>query len=291
MKHSNIDNDIRPGTPADPELYNAAKLYLQVEKMREMGDGFKAARDHSERNVEMEINLVELMFYLISKLHYVLIGIIVGTVLMGMYATKISVPIYSATAKLYIVGQNDNSVSSILSMAELQRGSALTMDYQEVFRTWEVHQMVNEALGTNYSYGQLQGMLSVSNPESTRILYITVRNTDPELAANLANAYIDAAKRFIMETMNTDEPNAFSIALVPTSASQISVTSYAFRGFLLGAALSIGLLVVIFLLDSRPKSTDDIMRYAGIPTLAVIPANEYLSGKGRRLRKIPEVWQ
>lgn len=220
------------------------------------------------------IDLVELFYFLISKLRLILLGTLIGAVLLGFYATVLVTPVYSATSKLYIIG---NAGTSILS--DLQIGTALTMDYQEVFKTWEVHQMVNEELGTKYSYSELQNMISVSNPTDTHILSITVKNTDSTLAADIANAYITAAKRFITQTMSTDEPNTFSIALVPGSASGIGVTGYIIRGMLLGSVLAGGVLVLVFVLDNRPKSPEDITSSANIPTLAVIPDNPQTSGK------------
>ena len=74
------------------------------------------------------------------------------------------------------------------------------------------------------------------------MLYITVRNPDAQMAADMANAYADAAKRFITETMGTDEPSTFSIALVPSVASSISVTRYVIMGVLLGTVLVLGVL-------------------------------------------------
>ena len=200
--------------------------------------------------------------------------------LLGAYARYRVTPVYTATSKLYIMGSTGTSI-----MADLQIGSTLTMDYQEVFRTWEVHQMVNDALGTNYSYSALQSMLTVANPEDTRILYITVRHPDSQMAADIANAYATAAKRFITQTMNTDEPSTFSIALVPGVSSGVGMTGYVIRGILLGTVLAGGILMLIFLLDTRPRSPEDVMRYANLPTLAVIPANPSMNGSNPRRRK------
>ena len=226
------------------------------------------------------VNLVELFYYILSKLHLILLGMIVGAVLLGCYAACRVTPVYTATSKLYIMGTTGSSI-----IADLQIGTVLTMDYQEVFKTWEVHQMVNEELGTAYSYSMLQSLITVSNPEDTRVLYITARHPDSQTAADIANAYASAAKRFIVQTMQTDEPSTFSIALVPGMASGGGVTGYVIRGMLLGTVLVCGLLVLIFLLDNRPKSPDDIMRCANLPTLAVIPANSELSGFRRHGRK------
>lgn len=259
--------------PAGAENRSAeAELFAEILSRLDEKQKGGAAQTAGNQPQAKTIDLVELFYYLLSKLHFLLLGMVLGAVLLGFYASTRVVPIYTATSKLYIVGQTGSSI-----IADLQIGTVLSMDYTEVFKTWEVHQMVNEELGTNYSYSMLQSMITVNVPEDTRILYITARNTDAQMAADLANAYANAAKRFITQTMRTDEPSTFSIALVPGVASGTSVTSYVIRGVLLGTVLAGGILVLIFLLDNRPKSPEDIMHCANIPTLAVIPQSPHLS--------------
>ena len=48
--------------------------------------------------------------------------------------------------------------------------------------------MVIEELGLPYSCQQMQSMLTISNPEDTRILYITVTHPDAKMAADIANS-------------------------------------------------------------------------------------------------------
>lgn len=252
---------------AEAELF--AEILSRLDEKQKGG----AAQTAGNQPQAKTVDLVELFYYMLSKLHFLLLGMVLGAVLLGAYASSSITPIYTATSKLYIMGSTGSSI-----IADLQIGTVLSMDYPEVFKTWEVHQMVNEALGTNYPYSMLQSMISVEIPENTRILYITARHTDAQTAADLANAYANAAKRFITQTMKTDEPSTFSIALVPGVAGSTSVTSYVIRGVLLGTVLAGGILVLIFLLDNRPKSPEDVMRYANIPTLAVIPESPHLSG-------------
>ena len=258
-----------------------AELFAEIlNRLDEKKDGSKDAQPGNQPQSAKTIDLVELFYYMLSKLHYILLGMLIGALLLGVYESRRVTPIYTATSKLYIMGTTGSSI-----IADLQIGTVLTMDYQEVFKTWEVHQMVNDELGTNYSYSMLQSMVSVANPEDTRILYITARHPDAQMAADIANAYATAAKKFITQTMNTDEPSTFSIALVPGVASSTSITGYVIRGILLGTVLVGGALVLWFLLDNRPKSPDDLMRVAGVPTLAVIPRNSQFPGSrlhGRR---------
>ena len=69
-------------------------------------------------------------------------------------------PKYEATAKLYVMSRTDSAVN----ISDLQIGSYLTSDYQEVFKTWEVHEQVLQNLGLDYDYEQLEEMLTVTNP-------------------------------------------------------------------------------------------------------------------------------
>ena len=261
-----------------------AELFAEIlNRLDEKKDGSKDAQPGNQPQSAKTIDLVELFYYMLSKLHYILLGMLIGALLLGVYASRRVTPIYTATSKLYIMGTTGSSI-----IADLQIGTVLTMDYQEVFKTWEVHQMVNDELGTNYSYSMLQSMVSVANPEDTRILYITARHPDAQMAADIANAYATAAKKFITQTMNTDEPSTFSIALVPGVSSGVGMTGYVIRGILLGTVLAGGILMLIFLLDTRPRSPEDVMRYANLPTLAVIPANPSMTGskpRGRKARK------
>lgn len=213
--------------------------------------------------------LLELFYLVLSRFKYILLAAVLTAILFGVYAFYIVQPVYSSTAKLYIMGQNSSSI-----LADLQIGSYLTMDYQEVFKTWEVHEMVRKQLNLSYTYKEMQSMLTVSNPSDTRVLYITVKNKDPQEATDIANAYAESAKKFILETMDSEEPSTFSLALVPGSATGRSRTIYIVIGLFLGTFAAIGIIVLKALLDNRPKTPDDIAKSADIPTLAIVPSTK-----------------
>lgn len=224
--------------------------------------------DRQQEQPIQTINLVALFFRILENLKYVVLCAVLLAVAGGCYAQYWVTPTYSATAKLYILGQAGSSIN----LNSLQIGTVLTMDYQEVFKTWEVHEMVRQELELPYSYSQLQSMLTVSNPEDTQVLYITVENPDAQLAADIANAYAKAAKTFILETMDSEAPCSFSVALTPGNANSVSKSSYIALGFLLGTLLSVGIITLHFVFDDRPRSPEDVEAVCGLPTLAVIPS-------------------
>lgn len=215
------------------------------------------------------VDLMGMFFRILERFWIVIVSALICGMLMSAIAEN-SVTTYSATAKLYIVNKDNSGVK----IADLQLGSVLTLDYQEVFKTWEVHKMVIEKLNLNYSYEQMQSMLTISNPEDTRILYITVTNPDAKMAADIANSYAEAAKTFIINTMEGVEPSDFSSALEPSIGYSPSTGTSLVIGFVGGGVLAVAILALLFVLDDRPRSPEAIRQYGGIPTLSVFPANK-----------------
>lgn len=275
---NNEQYDGRTNPPVDQQVLVEALAKALVNASQEKKE------ENAPRPEVKTIDLVELMYHVLSRIHYVLVCALVGAIIMVIQAAS-TVPVYSATAKLYIVG----SQGATINVSDLQLGSMLTMDYEEVFRTWEVHEMVRSQLGVDYSYSQLQSMIRIANPEDTRILYITARHANAQMAADIANAYASAARTFILQTMDAEEPNLFSVALVPSVASVVSKASNAVKGFMLGAVLAVGVIVLLFVVDDRPRTPEHIQQAADIPTLAVIPAiskKELMVKKRRQSREV-----
>ena len=253
------------GLQADPQM--VATVTAAVLQTLQATGTLPHGEEKSSAQPEVKtIDLIGLFFAILEKFWLVAICAIMGALVMGWMAGR-GTTTYTATSKLYIVDTSSGS----LNIANLQLGTVLTLDYQEVFKTWEVHEMVIEDLQLPYTYEQMQSLITISNPEDTRILYITVRYPDAKMAADIANAYAKAAKTFIINTMRGEEPSDFSIALEPSIGYRVSKSSRMVMGFMLGSVMAVGLITLLFVLDNRPRSPEQIQQYGGIPTLAVFP--------------------
>lgn len=85
---------------------------------------------------EEEIDLLELFMGLLAHWKLIASAAVVGAVLAALYTFFLVTPMYKATATIYVVNRND----SVINMADIQIGSALTSDYIKVFEMWEVHE-------------------------------------------------------------------------------------------------------------------------------------------------------
>ena len=92
------------------------------------------------------VDVIALLFRLLGKIHWILAAGLVGALVAWFYVTRMVTPVYQATSKIYIAGSD-----TTISLSDLQLGSTLATDYQEVFKIWHVHEMVDERLDLDYS--------------------------------------------------------------------------------------------------------------------------------------------
>jgi len=107
---------------------------------------------------------------------------------------------YQASASIYIVSASNNS---IVNLTDLQIGSQLTADYQELMLSRPLLLDVIKDLDLDTNYRSLAGQVSITNANDTRILKVTVTDSDPERAADIANELIKQARIYLPEIMET----------------------------------------------------------------------------------------
>ena len=228
-----------------------------------------AATLNQEEDDEAEIDLTALFYRILEKIHWILLTALVGAAIAGVIVYKLITPMYQATAKIYIVGSD-----TTISLSDLQIGSNLAADYQEVFKNWQVHGLVDKRLNLDYSYTKLSEMISVSNPANTHVLYVRAKSPDPQEAKMIADAYAQVAREFIATKMDMREPNIFEEAMLPTKPVTPQKTRDIIIGFLIGALIAVAIVTIKFLSDDRVLSSEDIAKVGNMSTLGMIPLQE-----------------
>lgn len=230
---------------------------------------------------ESTIDLVEMMYRLLSRWKLILSLALILALAAALYTSFYVTPMYQATSTIYVLSRSDSAIN----MSDLQIGTALTKDYIKVFKMWEVHEKVISNLNLPYSYSLMRSRLSVVNDTDTRMLDITFTSPSPEEAAAVANEYAKVGSAYIAESMSTDQPNIMSVALVPSNPVSPNKTKNVLLGFILGAVLASAIVIIQMLLDDKYKTAEDIRKYTGLATLAIVPIedeDEIRSGKSRR---------
>lgn len=230
---------------------------------------------------EETIDLLELLYALLGKWREIAAATVACALIAAIGVLFFVTPKYQASSTIYVISRKDSAIN----ISDLQIGTALTDDYIQVFHMWEVQEKVISNLDLPYTYSQLDGMLSVTNASNTRMLEITVTSESAQEAADIANEYVTVVRDYIAKKMATDKPSIMSTALVPTVPVSPNKTKSILLGALLGFVVSAGVVVVITLLDDTYKTTEDIKKYTGLVTMAVIPLEKSDEPKHQRADK------
>ena len=115
---------------------------------------------------------------------------------------------------------------------------------------------------------------TVENISDTRIIAITVEDPDPAMAQTLANEIRDVAADHIKDVMDIEAVNVAEEANLPENPSSPSVMKWTALGIMAGVCLCAGVILLRFLLDDTIKTSEDVERYLGLSTLAMIPIME-----------------
>ena len=221
-------------------------------------------------NEEIEIDLREIFQLLLSKCWIILlVGVILaaGT---GLVCKFLVTPIYSSTTQLCITGSN----TTLSSLADLQIGSQLTQDYIVVAQSRPVVEQVINNLDLDMTYEDLLGVTTIENPSDTRILQITVTDPDPYMAKQIVDQYATVSKKRIADLMDIAEPGVISEGYADDQKVSPTTGKNAVIAGVLGVVLASAFFIVRFLMDDTIKSSEDIEKYLGLNTLALLPFEE-----------------
>ena len=222
-------------------------------------------------NEEMEIDLLELLMVMKKHLAAILLAGIVGLVIMFAYTSFLVTPLYSASSMMYVMPDNSNSNSSTLS--DMQVGQQLTSDYSSMIESRSFMEDVIKKLNLTIDYQKLLEKVEVTNPTSSRILQVTVNDPNPQTAADIANEVASVAESKLKEITGMQAIKIYEEAAVPDRPSSPSLKKNCALGLLAGIVLAIAVITILYLLDDTIKTEDDIEKYLGMTTLAVLPYN------------------
>lgn len=230
---------------------------------------------------EIEIDLLQLWNAVRHRIWLVLLaGFIVADIAFAITKFLIT-PMYSSSATMLVVTKE----TTLSSLADLQLGSQLTNDYEILISSRPVLQQTVEELNLDISYKRLRSMITISNPNDSRMLIISTLQADPELAKSVADTVAQISSEYIAEKMEVTAPKIIEEGEVPINQSSPSLLRNTAIGGMLGILAAVFLICVAVILNDSIQTEDDIERYLQLPVLAVVPDKSGSSRKSAGRKK------
>lgn len=226
----------------------------------------------NERVIEQEdtIDLLELFWAMVNRWKFILLLMLIGAMLTGVYYLIGTKPSYQADASIFITNNE-----SVITVSDLQLSSELTEDYAKIIKSRNVLKQVIKELDLDLDYRGLSKLVTVTNPDNSHIITITVTCGDVELCRDIANSLMNIGLDRIYQVVGSSEPTVIDYSEAE-AVEEItpSLTKYLAIGLLFGMVLACGLICVRYMTDTTLKTEDDLKKYLNIPVLSVVPYYE-----------------
>ena len=236
-----------------------------------------------DKNDEIEIDLTEVIGLVIHRLWILIICAVLTGIIGFVISYFLITPQFKSTTKIIVLNKQD---SSTITYSDLQLASQLTKDYEELITCRYVLEQVIEQCELKDSYEELYSRVSVENTKDTRIIGITVEDPSPENAQYIADNIREVAANHIQSVTDVAAVNGVDYANIPTKKSSPSIKKWTAGGAAIGFLLALCAIIVEYILDDTIKSSEDIEKYLGYTTLALIPvmqaANKNSQSTGRK---------
>lgn len=238
-------------------------------------------QNNKNQEFELELDIREVIFALLQKWYLIaLSGFLVAV--LTFCVSKFLIPEkFESKTSIYILNQNEEDIT----YSDLQLGSTLTKDYEVLVKSRTVLEDVIKKLKLNISYDALENMVSVSVPESTRIVEIAVKTTDPTLSKEIADEVREIASKTIADVMNVDAVNVVEKANFPEKKCSPSVGKNTVLGGFIGVFIACAIILLVVMFNDTIRTQDDVEKYLNLSTLGVIPLDEELIVYEKKARK------
>lgn len=237
----------------------------------------------TNRNDEIEINFREIFAILLDKLAVIILIAVLGAAVAFTYTKFMVVPTYKSSTQVYV--SNTTTTSDKINVGDLQSGTLMTKDYRVVVKSTPVLEQVKSNLKLNMSTEELAGKISVEIPADTRILKISVVDTDPFTAKNIADSVREASKTQIMNVMGIEMVNTIEEGNLPENPIGPNMKLNVLIGFMLGFLVAVAVIIIRFMLDDTIKVQEDVEKYLGISVLGLIPETETPDSKKKKKKR------
>ena len=218
------------------------------------------------------IDLLEILRLLKKNLLVILAVAILLAVAGYLVSAFAMTPQYEASATLIVNSREDQATTQVpITNDQLTSATKLVDTYAVILTSDTVLDKTISNLNLNMSYNDLVERVRIESVNSTQVMKITVKDTDPERARAIVADIVEQAPEIIIQTVKAGSVEIISQAKaneIPVSPSKMKNTALA---GILGVVLSVGIIVLKFLLNNKFMTDEDITNKLGITVLGIIP--------------------
>lgn len=234
-----------------------------------------------------ELDLKELFFIFWNKKLEIILVTLVSMLIGVVYSYFYITPEYKASTTLVLAqstSSTEYNADGAITQTDVTLNSKLVSTYSEIIKSKAVlKEVVNSLNIEGLTEGAIKSSISVQAVKDTEVIQIAVKNSDANYAAQIANKIAEVFSEKVVEIYNISNVYILDKAEPNANPSNINHSKDIVIFAFIGIVISIGIVLVLNMLDTTIKTEQDVENYTGLLVLSSIPIyDEELKKKERR---------
>ncbi len=218
--------------------------------------------------MKKQLDLLDTLKLFFAHWKAIIISAVISAMVFFGFSSFLMAPTYVSKGSLYVRATN------YVNLTEMATSLQLALTYVELLHSETFCTTIREDANLPYTNRQIKGMYSVEIQNESQIMTIQAAGRSPEEASRLVDSILNNAQGEIDRVVKGGVVSVVDEASVPTAPSSPNVPRNTILGFLFGAIVSAGIILLIHLLDKRVKNESDLMSVRELHLLGVIPDAE-----------------
>lgn len=221
--------------------------------------------------MEETISLQEI-FEVIKKRFILILSLTVAAVIIAAVASYLIItPTYEAKSQ-FIVNQTSQEMNANYNVNDIRFNVEMINTYNDIIKSPKILNIVVEKLDSDLSTTQINDKIQVASGNNSQVVTVTVTDTDPQRAVQIANTTVETFQQKIPDIMNVNNVSILSPAVTPEDPQPVNpkpMLNMAIAS-VVGLMAGVGLAFLLEYLDNTYTDEKDIERLLDLPVLGVV---------------------
>jgi capsular polysaccharide biosynthesis protein len=220
--------------------------------------------------MEETISLRELMDTLKKRISLILFITLTAVIVSGGVSFFLLTPVYQSSTQLLV--NQSKSEQPVINQGEIQTNLQLMKTYNVIIKSPAILEKVISELDLNMTTSDLNSKITVASEGDSQVLNLSVQDTDPNKAAEIANKTASVFQNEIPEIMNVNNVSILAKAEVGENQSPIKpkpLLNVAIA-MVVGLMAGVGIAFLLEYLDNTVKTEQEVEKLLGLPVLGSI---------------------
>lgn len=216
-----------------------------------------------------EVNVKEFYKFILKNIIVVILVSVVFSIITFVYSKYIKVPLYQTSTTILLT-----NTTEAINQNDITLNQKLTTTYSELIKSRRVLSKVIEDLNLDTTVAKLADQISIESVSNTEILKVSVKDKDKQMAMSIANKTAEVFSHEVVQIYKINNISIIDEAVLPKMVANNTTVRDTIIAFILGGAVSISVLFVIYYFDDTIKYSENLEEEIKLPIIGKIGMND-----------------